>query len=81
LRGEYGLRVFGSMVLRITFGNKREEVTGEFRKLHKEEFCKKTHRRNWYVTNMRITFILNVHKYDQCFKEFNKKLLMTAIVS
>jgi hypothetical protein len=41
LREEYGLRVFGSMVLSITFGNKRDEVTGELIKLHKKEFCEK----------------------------------------
>jgi hypothetical protein len=29
--------VFGNMVLRIIFGPKREEIIGEWRKLHSEE--------------------------------------------
>jgi hypothetical protein len=29
--------VFGNRVLRITFGPKRKEVTGEWRKLHNKE--------------------------------------------
>jgi hypothetical protein len=37
LREEHRLRVFESMVLRRTFGPKRDEVTGDFRKLHNEE--------------------------------------------
>ena len=31
------LRVFGNRVLRRVFGHKRDEVRGEWRKLHKEE--------------------------------------------
>jgi hypothetical protein len=31
------LRVFGNRVLRRIFGLKRDEVTGEWRKLHNEE--------------------------------------------
>jgi hypothetical protein len=37
LREERKLRVFENMVLRRIFGPKREEVTGEWRKLHNEE--------------------------------------------
>jgi hypothetical protein len=37
LREEYRLRVFESRVLRRIFGPKRDEVTGEWRKLHKVE--------------------------------------------
>jgi hypothetical protein len=36
LREERRLRVFGNRVLRI-FGPKRDEETGEWRKLHNEE--------------------------------------------
>jgi hypothetical protein len=36
LRKEKKLRVFGNRVLRRTFGPKRDEVTGEWRKLHNE---------------------------------------------
>jgi hypothetical protein len=37
LREEFRLRVFENMVLRRIIGLKRDEVTGEWRKLHKEE--------------------------------------------
>ena len=37
LREERRLRVFENRVLRKVFGPKREEVTGEWRKLHNEE--------------------------------------------
>jgi hypothetical protein len=37
LREERRLRVFENRVLRRLFGHKRDEVTGEWRKLHKEE--------------------------------------------
>jgi hypothetical protein len=37
LREEYRLRVFEYRVLRKVFGPKRDEVTGEWRKLHNEE--------------------------------------------
>jgi len=36
MREEHRLRVFENWVLRI-FGPKRDEVTGEWRKIHKEE--------------------------------------------
>ena len=37
LREERRLRMFESRVLRRVFGPKRDEVTGEWRKLHNEE--------------------------------------------
>jgi len=37
LRKERRLRVFENRVLRRMFGPKRDEVTGEWRKLHNEE--------------------------------------------
>ncbi|KAJ4441926.1 hypothetical protein ANN_11788 [Periplaneta americana] len=37
LREEHGLRVFENKVLRKIFGTKRDEVTGEWRKLHNTE--------------------------------------------
>jgi hypothetical protein len=37
LRAEHRLRVFENRVLRRIFGPKRDEVTGEWRKLHNEE--------------------------------------------
>jgi len=39
VREERRLRVFENRVLRRVFGPKREEVTGEWRKLHNEELC------------------------------------------
>jgi hypothetical protein len=38
LREERRLRVFENRVLRRIFGPKRDEVTGEWRKLHNQEF-------------------------------------------
>jgi hypothetical protein len=37
LREEHRLRVFGNRVLRRILGPKKDEVTGEWRKLHSEE--------------------------------------------
>jgi hypothetical protein len=37
LREEHGLRVFENSVLRRIFGPKRDEVTGEWRRLHNKE--------------------------------------------
>ena len=37
LREEHRLKVFDNRVLRKVFGRKRDEVTGEWRKLHNEE--------------------------------------------
>ena len=37
LREERGLRVFENRVLRGMFGAKKDDVTGEWRKLHSEE--------------------------------------------
>jgi hypothetical protein len=38
LREEHRPTVFENRVLREIFGPKRDEVTGEWRRLHKEEF-------------------------------------------
>jgi hypothetical protein len=43
LREDYRLRVFENRVLRRIFGPKRDEVTGEWRKLHNEDFLICTH--------------------------------------
>jgi hypothetical protein len=37
MREERRLRVFENRALKRTFGSKRDEVTGEWRKLHNEE--------------------------------------------
>jgi hypothetical protein len=44
LREEHRLRVFENRVLRRIFGPRRDEVTGEWRKLHNEELC------DWYFS-------------------------------
>jgi len=36
MREERGLRVFKNRVLRRVFGPKKDEITGEWRKLHNE---------------------------------------------
>jgi hypothetical protein len=38
LREEHRLRVFESRVLRRIFGPKKDEVTGEWKRLHKEVY-------------------------------------------
>jgi hypothetical protein len=45
LREEYRLRVLENKVLRRIFGPKRDEITGESRKLHSEDFIICTHPR------------------------------------
>jgi hypothetical protein len=37
MKGEQRLRASENMVPRITYGSKRDEVTGQWRKLHNEE--------------------------------------------
>jgi hypothetical protein len=39
MREERRLKLFKSRVLRRIFGPKRDEVIGDWRKLHNEEFC------------------------------------------
>jgi hypothetical protein len=39
LREECKLRVFENRVLRRMFGSKRDEVTGEWRRIYQEELC------------------------------------------
>jgi hypothetical protein len=39
LKEEHRLRVFENRVLRRIFGPKRDEVMGEWRRLHNEELC------------------------------------------
>jgi hypothetical protein len=39
LKEEHRLREFENRVLRGIFGPKRDEVTGEWRRLHNEELC------------------------------------------
>jgi hypothetical protein len=43
LREEHRLRVFENRVLRRIFGPRRDEVTGEWRKMHNEELIPRYH--------------------------------------
>jgi hypothetical protein len=45
LREAHRLRVFENMVLRRIFGPKRDEVTGEWRRIHNENLMIWTHQR------------------------------------
>ena len=56
LRDERRLRVFENRVLRRLFGPKRDEVTGEWRKLHNEELRDLNSLPNilWVVKSRRI---------------------------
>jgi hypothetical protein len=51
LREEHRLGVFENRVLRRLFGLKRDEVTGEWRKLHSEEFSDLTTSHNIFWVN------------------------------
>jgi hypothetical protein len=51
LREEHRLRLFENRVLRRIFGPKRDEMTGEWRKLHNEEI------RDLYSSSSRIRII------------------------
>jgi hypothetical protein len=70
LREERRLKAFGNRVLRGIFGPKRDEVTGEWRKLHNEElhdlYCStnivgviqsKKMRWVWHVARMEERFL------------------------
>jgi hypothetical protein len=51
IRQEHKLRVFKNMVLRNISGPKVEEVTGEWRRLHKEKLCDLYYSPNIQVIN------------------------------
>ena len=76
LREERRLRVFENRVLRRVFGSKRDEVTGEWRKLHNEEFSDlyslpnivrvvKSRRMRWARHVARMGEGRGVHKQEQ----------------
>jgi hypothetical protein len=51
IKGERRLKVFENRVLRRIFGWKRDEVTGDWRKLHNQEL------HNWYCSTNIIRMI------------------------
>ena len=74
MREEHRLRVFENRVLRRIFGPKRDEVTGEWRKLHSEELndlysspnivlVLKSRRMRWAVHVARMEEGRDVHKF------------------
>jgi len=66
LREERRLRVFENRVLRRVFGPKRDEVTGEWKKLHNEElnivWVVKSRRMRWAGHVVRMGEDRGVHK-------------------
>jgi hypothetical protein len=81
LREEQRLRVFENRVLRRIFGPKRDEVTGECRKLHNEEV------HNLYsspdiirqVKSRRMRWVVHVARMGEEIKLY--KLLENTIIS
>ena len=67
LREERRLRVFENRVLRRVFGPKREEVTGEWRKLQNEELSDRYSLPNivWLVKSRRMRWAGNVARMGQ----------------
>jgi hypothetical protein len=74
LREERRLRVFENRVLRRVFGPKRDKVTGEWRKLHKEDLSDlyslpnivrvvKSRRMGWAVHVSRMGEGRDVHRF------------------
>ena len=55
LREEHGLRVFENKVFRKIFGVKRDEITGEWRKLHNAEL---------YACILRLTLLGILNRDD-----------------
>jgi len=58
MKGERRLRVFENRVLRRIFGPKRDEVTGDWRKLHNEEL-------NYLYLSPNIVWVIKSRKMRQ----------------
>ena len=67
LREERRLRVFENRVLRRVFGPKRDEVTGEWRKLHNEELSDLYSLLNivWVVKSRRMRWVGHVARMGE----------------
>jgi hypothetical protein len=67
LREECSLRVFENRVLRRIFGPKRDEVTGEWRRLHNEEICALYSSRNiiWVMKSRRLRWAGHVARMEE----------------
>ena len=59
LRDECRLMVFKNRVLRRIFGPRRDEVTGEWRKLHNEGLNPRTTKQNLLTFNVVCTFCIH----------------------
>jgi hypothetical protein len=68
LREERRLRVFENRVLRRLFGPKRDEVTGEWRKLHNEELNDLYSLPSivWVVKSRRMRWAGHVTRIGEC---------------
>ena len=66
-REERWLRVFENRVLRRIFGLKRDEVTGEWRKLHSEEFIDLYSSPNiiWVIKSRRMRWAGHVARTEE----------------
>jgi len=62
MREECGLRVFENRLLRKIFGLKRDDITGEWRKLHKEELSDLYSSPNivWVIKSRRMRWVEHV---------------------
>jgi len=74
LRGENRLRVFENRMLRRIFGPRRDEVTGERRKIHKEElndlYCPPNIVR--VIKSRRMRWVGHVaHMGESCLQDFS----------
>jgi hypothetical protein len=59
LREEHSLRVFDNVVLKKIFGPKKDEVIGEWLRLHKEELCDLYSSPNilWVIKSRRMRWV------------------------
>ena len=67
LREERRLQVFENRVMRRLYGSKRDEVTGEWRKLHKEELRDLCFLPNfvWVVKSRRMRWVGHVARMEE----------------
>jgi hypothetical protein len=67
LREKRKLRVFDNMVLKRIFGPRRDEVTGEWRRLHNEELndLYSSHNIMWVIKSRRMRWAVHVARMGE----------------